>query len=79
MKKVFIIDYDGFNPEIPKHIIYSNYESAKNFILNEYRKEWSYLQYIEGFPSPEEAREKFEENNSGVPYFAHIITPELRD
>lgn len=76
MKKVFIVVYEGrFHSEMPKYIAYSSYESAKNFILDDYEKVWP--GFIHGdfsvYKSPEKAREEFEENNSEVPYFARVV------
>lgn len=85
MSKVFMVKYCGFNPEIPIYTIYSNYESAKNFILNEYRKEWPNLLHNEDFlefhiyKSPEKAREEFKENNGEIPCFARVIPLDVND
>ena len=83
MNEIFLVDYYGFNNDIPSYLAFRSKEGAVNFILEEYEKEYPDIKEdfppeFEIYPSPEEARKQFN-HYCGIPHFAKVIVIELQD
>lgn len=83
MNEIFMVDYFGFNDDIPSYLAFRSKENAVNFILEEYEKEYPYIDdyfptELQVYPPLEEARKQFN-HYCGIPHFAKIVVIELQD
>lgn len=83
MNEIFLVVYYGLNNDIPNYLTFRSKESAVNFTLKEYEKEYSDL--VKDFPpkykiylTPKEARKQFNKY-CGIPNFADVVVVELQD
>lgn len=84
MEKVFMVVYYGIEDNIPVYTAFRDRQSAVNFILEQYEKEYPNMYNKEDsldfdeYPTPFLARQQFEEY-SGIPYFASITTLDVNE
>ena len=83
MNEIFLVVYYGFDDDIPTYLTFRSKESAVNFILEEYEKEYpdiknDFSPEFKVYPTPEEARKQFNKY-CGIPNFADVVVVELQD